>query len=263
MAYENVRVEREEGGVALVRVHRPDKLNALNDATVAELSRAFAELGDDAEVLAVVLTGAEAKRPAFVAGADIAEMAEQSPLEARARSQLGQALCSRIEHLGKPVIAAVNGFALGGGLELALACHLRFAADTAQLGLPEVTLGIIPGFGGTQRLPRLIGLGPALELIATGKPVSAQEAYRLGLVNRVFQAGELLDAARKCARTIAGNGPVAVRLALDAAQRGSAMSLDQGLAYETELFGLIASSEDMHEGLRAFLEKRPPAFRNR
>ncbi len=263
MAYENVRVEREEEGVALVRVHRPDKLNALNDATVAELSRAFAELGDDAEVLAVVLTGAEAKRPAFVAGADIAEMAEQSPLEARTRSQLGQALCNRIEQLGKPVIAAVNGFALGGGLELALACHLRLAADTAQLGLPEVTLGIIPGFGGTQRLPRLIGLGPALELIATGKPVSAQEAYRLGLVNHVFQAGELLEAARKCARTIAGNGPVAVRLALDAAQRGSSMPLDQGLAYETELFGLIASTEDMHEGLKAFLEKRPPAFRSR
>ena len=263
MAYENVRVEREEGGVALVRVHRPDKLNALNDATIRELSEAFSGLQVDADVRAVILTGAEAKRPSFVAGADIAEMAEQTPLEARARSQRGQALCSRIEHLGKPVIAAVNGFALGGGLELALACHLRFAADTALLGLPEVTLGIIPGFGGTQRLPRLIGLGPALELIATGEPVSAQEAYRLGLVNRVFQAGELLEAARKCARTIAGNGPVAVRLALDAAQRGSAMSLDQGLAYETELFGLIASSEDMHEGLRAFLEKRPPAFRNR
>ena len=262
MAYENVRVEREEGGVALVRVHRPDKLNALNDATIRELSEAFGGLQVDAEVRAVILTGAEAKRPSFVAGADIAEMAEQTPLEARARSQRGQALCSRIEHLGKPVIAAVNGFALGGGLELALACHLRFAADTALLGLPEVTLGIIPGFGGTQRLPRLIGLGPALELIATGEPVSAQEAYRLGLVNRVFQAGELLEAARKCARTIAGNGPVAVRLALDAAQRGSAMSLDQGLAYETELFGLIASTEDMHEGLKAFLEKRPAAFRS-
>ncbi len=261
MAYENVRVEREEGGVALVRVHRPDKLNALNDATVRELSDAFGGLQVDAVVRAVILTGAEAKRPSFVAGADIAEMAEQTPLEARARSQRGQALCSRIEHLGKPVIAAVNGFALGGGLELALACHLRFAADTALLGLPEVTLGIIPGFGGTQRLPRLIGLGPALELIATGKPVSAQEAYRLGLVNRVFQAGELLEAVRKCARTIAGNGPVAVRLALDAVQRGSAMSLDQGLAYETELFGLIASTEDMREGLKAFLEKRPAAFR--
>ncbi len=262
MAYENVRVEREEGGVALVRVHRPDKLNALNDATIRELSEAFGGLQVDAEVRAVILTGAEAKRPSFVAGADIAEMAEQTPLEARARSQRGQALCSRIEHLGKPVIAAVNGFALGGGLELALACHLRFAADTALLGLPEVTLGIIPCFGGTQRLPRLIGLGPALELIATGKPVSAQQAYRLGLVNRVFQAGELLEAARKCARTIAGNGPVAVRLALDAVQRGSAMSLDQGLAYETELFGLIASTEDMHEGLKAFLEKRPAAFRS-
>lgn len=261
MAYENVRVEREEGGVALVWVHRPDKLNALNDATIRELSEAFGGLQADAEVRAVILAGAEAKRPSFVAGADIAEMAEQTPLEARARSQRGQALCSRIERLGKPVIAAVNGFALGGGLELALACHLRFAADTALLGLPEVTLGIIPGFGGTQRLPRLIGLGPALELIATGEPVSAREAYRLGLVNRVFQAGELLEAARKCARTIAGNGPVAVRLALDAVQRGSAMSLDQGLAYETELFALIASTEDMREGLKAFLEKRPAAFR--
>ncbi|MFQ5844574.1 MAG: enoyl-CoA hydratase-related protein, partial [Planctomycetota bacterium] len=182
--------------------------------------------------------------------------------EARARSRLGQTLCDVIERLGKPVIAAVNGYALGGGLELALACHIRIAADTARLGLPEVTLGIIPGFGGTQRLPRVIGRGPALEMIVSGRPVAAEEAERLGLVNRVVPAGELLDAARELARTIARNGPVAVRLALESALRGNAMPLEQGLRYESELFGLVSSTQDMREGLKAFLEKRRAEFRN-
>lgn len=261
MGYDNVRVDRE-GPLALVLVTRPDKLNALNDATLVELTDAFEDLAKDDDVRCVVLTGAEAKKPAFVAGADIAELAEQGPLTGRRRSRLGQALCDLIENLGKPVIAAVNGFAFGGGLELALACHVRLASDDARMGLPEVTLGIIPGFGGTQRLPRTIGLGPALELIATGRHVKAEEARALGLVNHVYPAAELMAEARKLAGTICANGPVAVRLALDCALRGRSQPLDEGLRYEANAFGLVSATADMREGLRAFLEKRKPAFGN-
>jgi len=259
MGYSNVQVSRE-GAVAEVSVCRPDKLNALNDETLVELTQAFGDLRDDAAVHCVILTGGEAKKPAFVAGADIAELAQQDALAAKRRSRLGQGLCDLIEGLGKPVIAAVNGFALGGGLELALACHVRLAAAGARMGLPEVTLGIIPGYGGTQRLPRLIGLGRALELITTGRMVDAEEALRIGLVNAVHAPGELLPAARAMAGKICANGPVAVRLALEAALHGQPLAA--GLAYETNLFGLVSATADMREGLQAFLEKRPAKFRN-
>ena len=261
MSYENIVVERD-GSVATVSVARPQTLNALNDATLAELAQAFGELADDREVRCVILTGGVAKRPSFVAGADISELVSQDALAAKSRSRAGQGVCNRIENLGKPVIAAVNGFALGGGLELALACHIRIAAEGALLGLPEVTLGIIPGYGGTQRLPRIIGLGPALELIASGRHVTAEEAKELGLVNHVYPPGELMQEVRKLAGKIVKNGPIAVRLALEAALRGRSQPLEEGLRHETNLFGLISSTEDMREGLQAFLEKRPAEFRN-
>jgi enoyl-CoA hydratase len=261
MGYSHLKVARD-GPVAVVSVSRPDKLNALSDATLEELLAAFTGLRDDEGVRCVILTGGEAKRPAFVAGADIAELAGQDPLAARRRSRLGQSVCDLIEGLGKPVIAAVNGFALGGGLELALACHIRLAAEGAKLGLPEVTLGIIPGYGGTQRLPRLVGMGMALELITTGRMIDAEEARSLGLVNRVLPPAELLPAANELAGKIAANGPIAVRLALDAALRGASLPLAAGLAGEQELFALVSSTADMREGLKAFLEKRPAQFRN-
>jgi enoyl-CoA hydratase len=262
MGYSHLRVDRE-GPLAIVSVCRPDKLNALSDATLAELALAFEELRDDGALRCVILTGGEAKRPAFVAGADIAELAGQDPLAAKRRSNLGQGVCRLIENLGKPVIAAVNGFALGGGLELALACHIRVASTDARLGLPEVTLGIIPGYGGTQRLPRLIGLGAALELIASGRIVDAEEAKVLGLVNRVVAPAELLPAVKELAQKISANGPIAVRLALEAALFGASAPLEEGLAYEENLFGLVSATADMREGLKAFLEKRPAAFRNK
>ena len=261
MSYENIRVECE-GARAEVSVCRPDKLNALNDDTLIELTDAFVEISADEENRVVILTGGEAKRPSFVAGADIAQMAEQDPLEAKDRSELGQSLCDLIEGLGRPVIAAINGFAFGGGLELALACHIRLASADARVGLPEVTLGIIPGFGGTQRLPRVIGIGPALEMITTGRHVKADEALAMGLVNHVYAADQLLPEARKLADTIAANGPVAVRYALEAALVGRSMPLGEALAYEANLFGLISSTADMREGMAAFLEKRKASFRN-
>jgi enoyl-CoA hydratase len=261
MGYSHLKVARE-GPIAVVSVSRPEKLNALSDQTLTELLAAFTELRDDDAVRSVILTGGEAKRPAFVAGADIAELAGQDPLAARRRSRLGQGVCDLIEGLGKPVIAAVNGFALGGGLELALACHVRFASSDSKLGLPEVTLGIIPGYGGTQRLPRLVGMGVALELITSGRMVDAEEAKTIGLVNRVLPPSDLLGAAKELAGKIAANGPIAVRLALDAALRGASLPLPAGLAGEQELFALVSSTADMREGLKAFLEKRPAQFRN-
>jgi len=261
MSYENISVAYEDS-TAVVEVRRPDVLNALNDATLVELDRAFVELGANESVRCVVLTGGEAKKPSFVAGADIAVLAEQDPIQAKWRSRLGQGACNRIEELPKPVIAAINGFAFGGGLELALACHIRIASEDARMGLPEVTLGIIPGFGGTQRLPRLIGLGPALELMTTGRAVSATEAKQLGLVSHVHAAGDLMAEAKKIAATISRNGPVAVRFALECALRGRSMPIEEGLAYEANLFGLVAATEDMREGLKAFLEKRKAEFKN-
>ena len=265
MAYENIQVALgtdASSGIAEVSICRPDKLNALNDETLVELTDAFAELSLDDDLRAVILTGGEAKRPSFVAGADIAQLAEQGPLEAKDRSELGQSLCDLIEGFGCPVIAAINGFAFGGGLELALACHIRLASDDARVGLPEVTLGIIPGFGGTQRLPRVIGLGPALEMMTTGRHVKADEALAIGLVNHVYAADKLMDEARALAAKIAANGPIAVRYVLESTLVGRSIPIGEALAYEANLFGLISATEDMKEGMTAFLEKRKADFRN-
>lgn len=257
-AFENLVLD-VQGGIARVTIHRPKVLNALNEATVREIRAAFASLKDDPAVGVVILTGSGEK--AFVAGADINELAVMTPLQGEASSKLGQATLREIELLGKPVMAAINGFALGGGCELALACHMRFASENAKLGLPEVGLGIIPGYGGTQRLPRIVGLGHALELIATARMIDAQEALRIGLVNRVYPQAELLSSCEKIANEILSRGALAVGYALDAAIRGMETDLTQGLEREAGHFGLLAATEDMHEGLKAFLEKRKPSFK--
>lgn len=244
--------------VATITVNRPDKLNALNDLTIRELDRAIDEAVSRDDVGGVLLTGAGSK--AFVAGADIAELAEQGPLDGRQRALDGQRVFSKLERSPKPVVAAVNGYALGGGCELALACHLRVAADSARFGLPEVKLGICPGYGGTQRLPRLIGKGRALQLILTGEMIDAAEAYRLGLVNRVVAAAELVTVADAMLRQMLAQGPIAVALAIDAVNRGLETTLDEGLQIEASHFGLLAATSDMREGMRAFLEKRAARF---
>ena len=255
--YENLILEIQDR-VARVTISRPKVLNALNEKTVREIHAVFSSLRENADVGVVILTGAGEK--AFVAGADINELAVMTPLQGEASSKLGQAALREIETLGKPVIAAINGFALGGGCELALACHMRFASDNAKLGLPEVGLGIIPGYGGTQRLPRIVGLGRALELITTGNMIDAQEALRIGLVNHVFPQADLIPACEKIAQAILGKGALAIRYALDAAVRGMESDLTQGLEREAGHFGLLAATADMHEGLKAFLEKRKPNF---
>lgn len=253
----NVRLDRE-GHLALVTIDRPSKLNALDDATIAELDRMFESLGADDSVGAVVVTGAGDK--AFVAGADIGVLARQGVLDGKQNALRGQALTLRIEQSRLPVIAAINGFALGGGLELALACDLRFAAKTAKLGLPEVSLGILPGYGGTQRLPRLVGSGAALQLILTGDPVTADEALRLGLVNGVCEPAELLAHCKAVAQRIVSRGPQALALAKQAVRRGCHLPLADGLALEADLFGLASSTAEMKEGMAAFLEKRKPTW---
>jgi enoyl-CoA hydratase len=260
MSHQNLLLDVREG-VATVTVNRPDKLNALNDRTVAELDDAFASLGSDPAVRGVILTGAGEK--AFVAGADIGELADQSPVAGQDRSLRGQKVLDRIEGLGKPVVAAINGFALGGGCELALACHVRVAAEGARLGTPEVKLGIMCGYGGTQRLPRLVGRGRALEMLLTGEMVDAQEALRIGLVNRVVPKEKLREETEALLRKMLANGPVSLRFTLDAVRAGLETPLEQGLAHEATLFGLICTTEDMKEGTRAFLEKRPARFQGR
>ena len=257
MTYENLIVEVKDR-IARVTVNRPKLLNALNEKTVREIHAAFSALRHDPAVGAVILTGSGEK--AFIAGADINELAVMTPLQGEASSRLGQAALSEIESLGKPVIAAINGFALGGGCELALACHMRFAAEGAKMGLPEVGLGIIPGYGGTQRLPRLVGLGRALELIATARMIDAQEAFRIGLVNGVMPAAELLPHCEKVAGEVLARGPIAVRFAMDAAIRGLETDLAHGLEMESAYFGLVSATGDMREGLKAFLEKRKATF---
>lgn len=257
MSFENILYQVEEG-IAVVTVNRPKVLNALDSATYEELGRGFRTAQEDAAVRAVILTGAGEK--AFVAGADINELSVQSPVGAAEFSRRSLATLDLIENLGKPVIAAVNGFALGGGCELAMACHIRIACGAARFGQPEVNLGIIPGNGGTQRLPRLVGKGRAIEIILTGAMVDAQEAHRIGLVNKVVAAEDLLSAAKETARSIMAKGPVAVRLSLQAIQHGLEMSLREGLELEANLFGLVFSTADMREGTRAFLERRPPRF---
>lgn len=256
-APENVLVERD-GHLAVVTVNRPSKLNALDGQTIAELDAVFAALGADATVGGIVLTGAGEK--AFVAGADIGVLAKQGVLDGKANALAGQALTLRIENLGKPVIAAINGYAFGGGLELALACDLRFAANTAKMGLPEVSLGIIPGYGGTQRLPRLVGSGVALQMILTGDPVGADEALRIGLVNGVYAPDDLLANCKAIASKIVSRGPTAVALAKQAVRRGVHLPLAEGLQLEADLFGLVSSTAEMKEGMTAFLEKRKPSW---
>jgi enoyl-CoA hydratase len=250
-----------EGGVATITINRPEARNALNAASIDELRRTVLDLRRDDRVRAVVVTGAGDK--AFVAGADITELATLSPMEARALSQRGQHVFDVVEHLGKPVIAAVNGFALGGGCELAMACTLRIAAQSARFGQPEVNLGLLPGYGGTQRLARLIGRGRALDLLLRGHVIEAAEAFRVGLVDAVVPPDQLMTAAAQLAGELAGKAPLAVRAILDAVNRGLDMPLADGQAYESTLFGLVAGTEDMKEGTRAFLEKRKPVFQGR
>jgi len=258
MTFENLLIERDEG-VAILTVNRPKVLNALNTQTLDELRRAILELKHDPAVRAVILTGAGEK--SFVAGADINELSVQTPTTGREHAMSGQHVLDLIEHMGKPVIAAINGYALGGGCELAMACTLRLAADTAKLGQPEINLGLIPGYAGTQRLSRIIGRGRALELILTGDPISAQEAHRLGLVNRVVPAAELMTEAKRLAASLASKAPIAVRYILEAVHKGLEMPFAQAQVFEATLFGLVASTEDMREGTAAFLEKRKPAFK--
>lgn len=260
MTAEHVQVEID-GAVAQVTVNRPSVLNALNAAAVRELEQAMLRVRDDAAVRVVILTGAGTK--AFVAGADIKEMSTLSPVEAHEYARTGQRLLDLIESLGKPVIAAVNGFALGGGNELAMACTIRVAADTARFGQPEIKLGLIPGYAGTQRLSRLVGQGRALQLLLTGEAIDAQEAWRIGLVNRVVPAADVLAEARSLAASLAAAAPVAVRYILDAVHHGQEMPLADGTRLEATLFGLAFSTDDMREGTRAFLEKRTPEFKGR
>ncbi len=260
MSYENILLERE-GAVAVITVNRPKALNALNADTLKELDRAFDELGADKSLSAVIITGAGEK--AFVAGADIAFMKDLNPVEARNFALLGQAVLNKIENLPQPVIAAVNGFALGGGCELAMACDIRLASENARFGQPEVNLGVPPGFAGTQRLPRLVGKGRAKELLYTGDMISADEAYRIGLVNKVYPAAELLPAAKALAEKIGSKGPVAIRLTKSAVNQGLEMDAARGMAYEAEVFGLSFATEDQKEGMGAFLEKRKAEFKGK
>ena len=260
MAFDNLLLERD-GALATVTINRPKVLNALNSQTIDELRRVILELKADETARVVILTGAGEK--SFVAGADINELAAQTPAGGREHALTGQHVFDLIENMGKPVIAAINGFALGGGCELAMACTLRLAADTARIGQPEISLGLIPGYAGTQRLPRLVGTGRALELLLTGAPVSAEEALRIGLVNRVVPASELLAEARKLAQQLAASAPVAMRYVMDAVNKGGEMPFAEGCRYEATLFGLVASTDDMREGTAAFLEKRKPVFKGK
>ena len=260
MEYQNILYEVRDG-VAVITVNRPDKLNALNAQTLDELEDAFKRAFSDESVLAVILTGAGEK--AFVAGADIGEIAELDGVRGKVFALRGQRLLSLIENGQKPVIAAVNGYALGGGTEIAMACHIRVASKNAKFGQPEVKLGVIPGYGGTQRLPRLVGRGVALEWILTGDMVDAERAYQVGLVNRVVEPENLLDEAINLAKRICANGPFALRAALEAVNRGLAVPLEEGLRIEADLFGACCATEDKNEGTSAFLQKRKPQFKGR
>ena len=257
---ENLLYEKK-GAIAYVTLNRPKVLNALNQRTWENLRTAFEDARDDAEVRGVILTGAGDK--AFIAGADISELAQVTAVEAEKSSSYGQEVLNLIENLGKPVIAAVNGFALGGGCETAMACTIRVASEHAKFGQPEVTLGLIPGGGGTQRLPRLIGKGRALQIILSGEMISAQEAFRIGLVNEVVPAAELTTRAEAILKRIFSNAPVAIKYSLEAVNKGTETSQAEGLSLEASLFGLCAGTEDKKEGTSAFLEKRKPQFQGR
>jgi enoyl-CoA hydratase len=260
MTYQTLLFDVRDG-LAFITVNRPDKLNALNDQVMAELAQAVERLTTEPEIRGAIITGAGPK--AFVAGADIGDLSRQGPFDGKARAIRGQAVLRRLETCGKPVLAAVNGFALGGGCELAMACHLRLASENAKFGQPEVKLGIAPGYGGTQRLPRLVGKGIALQLILSGEMIDAQEAYRIGLVNKVVPAADLISESEKVMRGILAMAPLAVRLCLEAVDHGFEMTLDEGLLLEANHFGLLAATHDMKEGTTAFLEKRPPRFEGR
>ena len=260
MAFENILIERD-GATAIITINRPKVLNALNTQTLDELRRAILEIKQDEGVRVVILTGAGER--SFVAGADINELAVQTAAGGREHALAGQHVFDLIENLGKPVIAAINGYALGGGCELAMACTLRLAADGARLGQPEIALGLIPGYAGTQRLPRLVGRGKAMEMILGGAPISADEAQRIGLVNRVVAAAELMTEARTLAGQLAKNAPIAMRYIINAVTKGLEMPFAEACQYEATLFGLVASTEDMKEGTAAFLEKRKATFKGR
>lgn len=260
MSFENVKVE-QEGNIAIVYVNRPEALNSLNYATLKDLKDAFAELENNNDIDIIILTGAGGK--AFVAGADVAAMKDFEPLEGREFARFGQQVFAEIENNKKPVIAAVNGFALGGGCELAMACDIRIASEKAKFGQPEVNLGLIPGFAGTQRLPRLVGKGIAKELIFTADAIDAEEALRIGLVNKVVPADKLMEAAVKMAKKIASKAQIAIRLAKQAINDGFEMDSDRGYEHEANCFGYCFSTEDQKEGTSAFLEKRRPDFKTK
>jgi enoyl-CoA hydratase len=258
MPYSSILFETDGNGIAVLTVNRPDKMNALNRAVLGEISEAVAQCEHDATIRALIVTGAGEK--AFVAGADIAELASLTPLETRARALDAHALLRRIERLPKVTVAAINGFALGGGLELAMACAVRFCSPNAKLGQPEVKIGVIPGFGGTQRLPRIVGRGRALELLLSGDPVDATEAHRIGLVNAVALQAELLEFAREWVSKTLANAPLALALTMEAVDAGLNSGLEEGLRFEALGFGLVAATQDRREGMSAFLEKRKAAF---
>jgi enoyl-CoA hydratase len=258
--FENVVYEKR-GTLAYITVNRPKVLNALNRATMAELRAAFEDARDDAGVRVVIITGSGEK--AFIAGADINELNQLSPVEAKEYTHRGQAVFDLIESLGKPTIACINGFALGGGCELAMACTIRLASETAKLGQPEVKLGIIPGYGGTQRLPRLVGKGMAMQLNLTGEMITAQEALRIGLVNDIAALADLLPRAEAMAQKIAANAPLAIKYCMEAVNKGMEMTLSEGLFLEATLFAVACATEDKKEGTSAFLEKRAANFKGK
>jgi enoyl-CoA hydratase len=260
MTFANILVETQ-ASIAYVTINRPKVLNALNMATMEELRAAFTEIKDDANIRVALLTGSGEK--AFIAGADIGELSKNDAVTGKQYTHRGQSVLDLIENLGKPVIACINGFALGGGCELAMACTMRLASENAKLGQPEVKLGIIPGYGGSQRLPRLVGKGLAMQLVLTGEMITAQEAYRIGLVNEVTTASELIPRAEGIAHKIIANAPLAVQYAMEAVNHGMEMTLAEGLYLEAALFGVCCATEDKQEGTTAFLEKRAPQFKGR
>jgi enoyl-CoA hydratase/carnithine racemase len=260
MSFENILLEKKNA-IAYVTINRPKVLNALNMATMEELGTAFLDIRSDASIRVAILTGAGEK--AFVAGADIGELTKQDSVSGKEYAHRGQAVLDLIENLGKPVIACINGFALGGGCELAMACTMRLASENAKLGQPEVKLGIIPGYGGTQRLPRLVGNGLAMQMVLSGEMISAQEAHRIGLVNEVTAAAELIPRAEAIAAKIIANAPLAVQYAMEAVNKGMEMTLAEGLFLEASLFGVCCATEDKKEGTAAFLEKRAAVFRGK